>query len=169
MLGDGLSGFDLGRGLLNALLFEEDGRGEKTVLTSLFEERVGENIRAHLKKVYEKGKAYIASFSDLVFKGIELEDKVAKGILQEAIKEFETSLHTAYRLMEQEKCEVALFGGLTKQFEKINAFFAQETKEKFIFTIPQNPIVYGLLKEFIPKEEREEFKKNLRVGYYENR
>lgn len=65
----GISGFDLGSEVLNAALSVEDGRIEKSVIADLFYERTKESVRAHLKTVYAKGKAYIASFAPMAFPG----------------------------------------------------------------------------------------------------
>jgi N-acetylglucosamine kinase-like BadF-type ATPase len=165
LIDDSFSGFDLGRECLNALLEAEDGRGEKTLLTSLFQQTTGENIKTNLKTVYQKGKPYIASFSKLVFQAFEQGDVIAERIIRDCVKRFEKVLHATCRLFGEEKCEITLFGGLTKKFEVIKSFLSEEIKNKCIFKYPQYPIVYGLLKGFIAQEDRRDFAENLKRGY----
>lgn len=167
LIDDSLSGFDLGREVLNALLEAEDGRGEKTVLTSLFEQTTGENIRQHLKIIYRKGKVYIASFSRLVFDGLEKGDAVAEGIVRRSVAAFEKILYAVYRLLAEGNCVITIFGGLTKKFEVLKNFLSKDIQSKCIFKYPKYPIAYGLLKEFVPKEERSAFAENLKRTYVE--
>ena len=79
---DGGSGYTLGRDVITAVLRAGDDSGEKTVLTSLLEERIGETAEAHVAAFYEGGKRYIAGFADLVFTAAEKGDPVAVGILE---------------------------------------------------------------------------------------
>jgi len=46
---------------LMKLLKDSDGSGEKTLLSELFLERVGETAETHLAKIYQEGKRYIAN------------------------------------------------------------------------------------------------------------
>ena len=149
LLDDALSGFDLGREVLNAVLCANDGIGEKTILTDLFNENVGEDIRKHLKTVYQKGKAYVASFAPLVFDAIEKNDEVAKKIIKKCIFGFERLLLAVYKAWGESKCEITLFGGLTKQFDVIQKYVGEDIRNKIILRLPDRPITYGLIKEFI--------------------
>ena len=149
LLDDALSGFDLGREVLNAVLCANDGIGEKTILTNFFNEKVGEDIRKHLKTVYQKGKAYVASFAPLVFDAIEKDDEVAKNIIKKCINGFERLLFAVYKAWGESKCEITFFGGLTKQLEIIKEYVSEEIKNKIFFRLPDRPITYGLIKEFI--------------------
>jgi len=160
----GLSGFDLGRSVLDALLKAEDGRGEKTLLTDLFIAKTGQDVRTHLKTIYDKGKPYIASFATLAFEGCQKGDKVSKGIILDCLIGFEELLNAVYKNFGQQKCEITLFGGLTKSFSLIYDLLSDSVKEKFIFKFPNKPIVYGLIKEFSSEVD---FAKNFAKSYNE--
>lgn len=148
LIDDALSGFDLGREVLNAVLCANDGIGEKTVLTEAVFLRTGEDIRKHLKTVYKKGKAYIASFAPLVFEALERGDAVAKRIMQKCVAGFEKLALGVYRAWGEEKCEITLFGGLINKFDVIESFLSEDVKNKITFDIPRRPIIYGLIKDF---------------------
>lgn len=148
LIDDALSGFDLGRDALNAVLCANDGIGEKTILTEAVFLRTGEDIRKHLKTVYKKGKAYIASFAPLVFEALERGDVVAKRIMQKCVAGFEKLALGVYKAWGEEKCEIILFGGLINKFDVIESFLSEDVKNKITFDIPRRPIIYGLIKYF---------------------
>ena len=149
LVDNALSGFDLGREVLNAVLCANDGMGEYTILTDLFNDKTGENIRKHLKIVYQKGKAYVATFAPLVFSALEKNDKVADTIMRKCVSGFERLLLAVYNAWEKEKCEITFFGGLAEKIEIFKRFLTAETKEKIIFKKAKFPIIYGTVKNFV--------------------
>lgn len=154
LIDDALSGFDLGREVLNAVLCANDGIGEKTILTDFFNEKAGENIRTHLKTVYQKGKAYVASFAPLIFTALEKNDKVAEDIMKKCVLGFERLLLAIYKTWGK-KCEITFFGGLTKQLDVIKVYLSEDIKEKVVLELPTKPITYGLIKEFINVDKKD--------------
>lgn len=152
LIDNALSGFDLGREVLNAVLCDNDGIGEKTVLSKLFYEKTKEDIRKHLKTVYQKGKAYIASFAPLIFDAIEKGDVVAKNAMKKCVFGFEKLCLAVYNTWGEQKCNITLFGGLTNKFDVIQKFLSKEIKQKISFSNSPLPIIYGLVKNF-DKEE----------------
>ena len=145
----GISGFDLGREVLNVALSVEDGRIEKSVIANLFYERTQQRVRTHLKTVYAKGKAYIASFAPMAFTALEQGDAAAKAVVEKCVAEFEKLLLAVHKAWSKEQCEITLFGGLSKKFSVIENFLSDSIKSKIIFKMPKYPIIYGLMKEFI--------------------
>lgn len=160
----GFSGYDLGREALRAVLAAEDGRGEQTLLTGLFERITDENIRKHLKTVYVKGKAYIASFAKIAFDALGAGDHVAAEIFSRCISEFEKCLNVAYKKAGREVCTVALTGGLAKRLPEFRRFFSSEACNKFEFVYPEYPVVYGAVKQFI-NGDRRVFARTLKSSY----
>lgn len=148
LIDDALSGFDLGRETLNAVLCANDGIGERTVLSEAVFLRTGEDMRKHLKTVYKKGKAYVASFAPLVFEALEKDDVVAKRIMRKCASGFEKLALGVYKAWGKEKCKITLFGGLVNRFDVIESFLSEEIKNKITFEIPRRPIIYGLIKDF---------------------
>lgn len=79
---EGGCGYTLGRDAIAAALQEEDGSGEKTLISSFIREKTGTSASTHLAVFYERGKAYIASFQDTVFLSAKAGDAIAQGILE---------------------------------------------------------------------------------------
>ena len=152
LIDDALSGFDLGREVLNAVLCDNDGIGEKTVLSELFYEKIKEDIRKHLKTVYQKGKAYIASFAPLIFDALDKRDIVAVNAMKKCVHGFEKLCFAVYKVWGEQKCEITLFGGLVNKFDVIEKFLSEEIKQNITFKNSKYPIIYGLMKNF-DKEE----------------
>ena len=161
LIDDALSGFDLGREVLNAVLCDNDGIGKKTVLSELFYEKTKEDIRKHLKTVYQKGKSYVASFAPLIFDALKKDDFVAKNAIRKCIFGFEKLCLAVYKAWREQKCEITLFGGLTNKFDVIEKFLSEDIKQKITFKHPKYPIIYGLLKQF-------EKEKNFAESFYNN-
>lgn len=165
LLDDALSGFDLGREALNAILCDNDGIDEKTQLTKLFNEQVGEDIRTHLKTVYIQGKAYVASFAPLVFQALNNGDAVAKKIMCKCVAGFERLALAVLKSWGEDSCEITLFGGLSNKIEIIKEFLTEETKQKIEFKQPNLPIVYGPIRNI---NNEKEFINNFLRSYMAN-
>ena len=146
MIDSSLSGYDLGREALNAVLSEVDGRGEKTLLSPLVFEQAGLTASAIVRKVYEQGKAYVASFAPHVFTAYERGDEVAKSILTQRVKEWEKLLFGVRKASGQAVCEITLFGGLSKSWDVLSTFLSEEARQKIRFKLPEKPVVEGALK-----------------------
>ncbi len=146
MIDSSLSGYDLGREALNAVLSEVDGRGETTLLSKLIFEETGLNASGIVKSVYKRGKAYVASFAPYVFTAYENGDKAAKEILAHRVKEWESLLFGVRKASGKEVCEITLVGGLSKRWDILCAFLSSEAKEKISFKLLEKPVVEGALK-----------------------
>ncbi|MBR2615837.1 MAG: XRE family transcriptional regulator [Clostridia bacterium] len=118
---EGGSGYTLGRDAITAALEDEDGSGDRTVLTALFRERLGESASAHLAKFYQGGKRYIAQFSDMALKGAEQKDAVCLGILEKNAAFIANKIDTAIRGISSDgqegKVPVLFSGGLCREHE----------------------------------------------------
>ncbi len=79
---EGGSGYTIGRDGIAAALSAWDGSGEKTILTSLLEEKIGESVQEHVAEFYRGGKRYIAGFAKEVFEAARLNDLTAQKILE---------------------------------------------------------------------------------------
>ena len=141
-----LSGYDLGREVLNAVCSEKDGRGEATLLTKLVYDGTGKSVAELVKETYLYGKAYVASFAPYVFAAYEQGDGVARAILARCVKEWESLLLGVYKAYGETACEITLVGGLTKRFDILSQFLSTDVKEKITFQQPAYPVVYGALK-----------------------
>ncbi len=146
MLDSSLSGYDLGREAINAVLAATDGRGEQTLLTGIFRALGESNVRQTVRSVYTKGKAYVASFAPTIFEAFDKGDKVAEGILRHCVSEWEKLLWGVWRTYGKEKCEITLFGGVTKRWETVKRFLSQEILAKITFRVAEKPVVWGAVK-----------------------
>ena len=64
---EGFSGFGLGHDAIMAALREQDGIGERTLLTKLLSERLGEKIIDSISLLYSDNNERICSYAPLVF------------------------------------------------------------------------------------------------------
>lgn len=92
---EGGSGYTIGRDAVTAALCSIDGSGEKTVLESMLEARIGEPVDKHVAAFYRGGKKYIAEFADIVFTAANDGDKTAFKILQKNMEFAAEKIRTA--------------------------------------------------------------------------
>lgn len=116
------SGYDIGRDALHAVLADIDGIGEKTLLTSLVEARLGKSVSELIGEVYRRDLDFIASFAPLVFDAYEKGDAVASTIVKENAEALCAFIRHAAKSY-QCGSEVILSGGVVK-----NAAFADAVK-----------------------------------------
>lgn len=77
LLGDEGSGYDLGRRALLAAIRAYDGRGPATVLTGLCAGKLGAPVHQSIARIYEEGRAHIASFAPVLLDAQAMGDPVA--------------------------------------------------------------------------------------------
>ncbi len=140
------SGYDLGRSAVSAALCAGDGRGEKTMLTQLLKNALGCDVPSALDRLYRGGKRYIAGFAPLVFDAAAQGDGVALAILEQTVSYWVRLIRTASQGMPP-TIEVALFGSLFKQTELAADPLKCALGDGFHLTVPQNPPVFGALRE----------------------
>ena len=140
------SGYDLGKAVLNAVLEERDGRGEKTLLSKLFFDTVGSDIYSELKNIYKGGRSYVAQFAPLCFLAYDSSDAVATNIFKKSISNLEKLLWAVYRICEKEQCTVAVFGGVSKRMDLLERFLSDSVKSKVKLNPTDVPILLGTTK-----------------------
>ncbi|MBQ8894382.1 MAG: XRE family transcriptional regulator [Clostridia bacterium] len=118
LLGDALSGSELGKLCLTAAFRELDGSGESTAMTPKVLERLGEDPFAAIPEIYEKGKTYIASFADLLLDAAMEGDPLAERLLEENIQRFDRQLTAALRHCSP-GAPVVLAGGIIRLYPDI--------------------------------------------------
>ncbi len=82
LLEEGGSGYSIGRDALRAAFADRDGLHDRTLITSLVEERIGSSPWEHIGEIYKGGNSYIASFAPLVSAAYKKGDSVAEDILR---------------------------------------------------------------------------------------
>ena len=84
---EGGSGYAVGRDAITAALYDDEGYGEQTMLTSLIKERLGTTcLLKKLSHFYDGGKREIASYAPLVYKAYRENDAVACQIIENNAK-----------------------------------------------------------------------------------
>ncbi len=108
------SGFVLGRLAIRAVLREYDGRGEKTLLTPLCEEKCGRPIPDDYDRIYSLGRPYVASYAGCVFEARRRGDAVASKIFDDCAADMAELIATALRRTGKKPSELPLFmnGGI---------------------------------------------------------
>jgi len=142
LLGDACSGFSIGRDALRAALAEEDGTGEKTLITQLAEKKFGGIIKDGLNEIYLEDKSYIASFAPLIFEAYEKGDKVASEILKRNSSELAGLIN---HMANKNDCDdtVVLSGSIFKNTRIYDDFMRSFLDEKLNIVIPDLPPIYG--------------------------
>jgi N-acetylglucosamine kinase-like BadF-type ATPase len=113
-LGDGGSGFAIGRDAINAAARSYEGRGEKTLLEDMLREKYpAESFRKSLYGIYstEYTVGSIANFCIECEKAADKGDKIAVGIFQDAAKELYSYAAAGYKKLGFEKSTPYTFAG----------------------------------------------------------
>jgi N-acetylglucosamine kinase-like BadF-type ATPase len=162
------SGYYLGQQALIASQRELDGRGEKTIITELIQQEVGENVLEHLPVIYAGGRPYIASFAQTVMNAYAQGDKVAKCIFEQGVNAYVESLETAYRIL-QHPFKIATGGGVFLHFSEYATAVAQRAPEGCTMIKLDMPAVYGSALEAVwltGGNVDEQFKPNFNRTYF---
>lgn len=139
--------YNLGRDGIYASLREFDGTGEKTLLTTLIEKRIGTTVKKHLGVFYEKGKKYIASFSDLVLSAAEAGDRVANEIVEYNMLEVSKIINSGLEFIGSKRITVAFTGGLITKNQKLLMLIEKNLNKEYSYTtktIAEEPVMGAL-------------------------
>lgn len=145
LIDDSGSGFWLGKEAINAALREEDGRGKKTLLTQLINEKLGKSVRSSIGYLYSDGKRTIASFAPVVFAACEQGDEIALDILRRAADELALLITTGGRLIGKAPYRVALVGGLWNAPLLQNAVRARLNEDYLLTQLTAPPVIGSAL------------------------
>ena len=160
---EGGSGYTIGKDVITATLCETDGSGEKTLLSSLLEKRLGQSTEAHLAEFYRGGKRYIAEFAFPAFEAADSGDSVALGILEKNMAFAAQKIRTAMREFtdtNQEKIPVFFAGGITKRHEILFPMIEKHLSDsRALLTVIQGEPIEGAIKRaFTIFEEKQKGK-----------
>lgn len=145
LIDDAGSGFWLGKEAINAALREEDGRGKKTLLTTLVNEKLGKSVRSSIGYLYSDGKRTIASFAPVVFAACEQGDELALDILNRAADELALLITTGAKLIDAKPWRVALVGGLWNAPLLQNAVRARLNDDYLLTQLSAPPVIGSAL------------------------
>lgn len=142
LLDDASGGYSLGRAAIRAALAEEDGFGEKTVLTKLVHRKLGTNVWSSIHAVYAGGDSMIASFAPLVLEACQADDIVAKRILDDYTVELAKQLRYAFSAYDCGNTLV-LAGGLVQNDSLITKLLQEKLPRTIRMIVPATPPIYG--------------------------
>lgn len=172
LLGDEGSGYRIGCDGLNAAYKEIDGRGQVTLITELFENKIGMSLIEALPDIYAKGKRYIAGFSKEVFYAYDLGDEVAVKIVENAAKDLAAHLEAGRKYIYEKPIKTILCGGVIvnqKKFFNLIKLYAGESFHISLLDIP--PVIGAGINAFrtgvnISNDEADKLVYNLKNSYF---
>ena len=133
------NGYYLGSEVVRAVLAEEDGIGEATVLSPMLEELLGGKATDNIDTLFSKTKDEISSFAPLLFYAYDKGDLVAKRIVSDAAALFSDMLKRA--LEASSSRTVIVSGGLTARKDILLENLTDIKDVRYIF--PEMPSIYG--------------------------
>lgn len=164
------SGYKLGVHAFYAAFRSLDGRGPKTIIYDLIAEQMGARPEKNLPDIYAKGRPYISTFAQCVFKARKMGDQVAEDIFEHGVKCLTELVEIGDRILNKE-FNVYTGGGLFSVFpEYWEALKSSVPKHATLTPIDTAPI-YGAVVEAlwnIGLTADEEFKANFVKSYNEN-
>ena len=120
-----------------------DGRGQKTVLTQLLEERLQMALEQAVPALYDGGKRFIASLAPAVFDACDREDPVAVSILRANAAYLAELIRTAMRYVEDPDAPVVICGGLANRSDLLEQYIREMLEERYRLRFCTDTIVEG--------------------------
>ncbi|MCI8518017.1 MAG: hypothetical protein HFG75_14305 [Hungatella sp.] len=142
----GGSGYELGQAGLKYAFRYLDGRGEYTVLAKAIEDILGVGLWEGLGKIYEGGRAFIASLAHTVFEGADSGDEVCQKILDESSYRLSELTFAAERHFDG-TFPVVMSGGIFRQYPDYARMVCARASARAHMIQAQVPPVYGALVE----------------------
>lgn len=144
----GGSGFDIGRDGVLAALKAADGSGKTTALLQMVEKQLGGSPVDHLSDFYQNGKAYMASFAQLVFEAAAHGDAIAGEILQDSYENLAKHISAGRKnFLQAQPVKVSLVGGLTNYESMIRPILEKQLEGQNVQLAfcKQAPVIGALL------------------------
>lgn len=143
LIDTGGSGFELGQDALRMALRAYDGRGERTILTDLFQREFhSDTLHRCLPQVYGGGRAYIASFSRFVFEGCQQGDHICQEIFERGSNSLAELTWTAATYFSGD-FDVILAGGIFFSYPEYVKAVKSKSSPAAQMMLSEVPPVYG--------------------------
>ncbi len=137
LIGDEGSGYSIGRRALNAVTKQIDGRGLKTIITEMLNDRINfSQSDTLINKVY-KEKLDVASIAKIVIEAAKEGDQVANKILSAEADELVLHLKSILKKIPLKKLNVSFSGSLIDN----KNFYSDLLRKKIKESLPQIKIV----------------------------
>lgn len=146
---EGGSGYAIGRDAIVAALYDEEGSGEKTVITECVRELLGErNLLKGLTKFYSGGKKYIASFAPIAINAYKNGDPVASRIIDKNMHAVSLLIEATPDTQPEGRQRIAIAGGLSNEGELLIPIIKAHlsSPEKYDIFVSGSAPVLGALK-----------------------
>jgi N-acetylglucosamine kinase-like BadF-type ATPase len=151
LLDEGGSGFDLGREAMRAVLYAEQGLGEKTLLSDLVNEKLGARLLLCITELYAGAPRSISSLAPLVFSAVRAGAAVAERIVKKSFEALADCIALA-RDITGAGDTLVFSGGLLNASELWMPHLLARLPYRPSVVIPRLPQIYGAcrlaLKEF---------------------
>ena len=141
LLGDGGSGYAIGRDVIRAAVGESEGTSAATALTPLVERKAGMALERLVLEVYRREPAFVASFAPLAFEADAAGDAVANGIIAWNARVFAGMLNHAASAFDCGNT-VVVSGGIATNV-RFGERLKRELKEGLRLVVPTHPQVLG--------------------------
>ncbi|MBT8377788.1 MAG: hypothetical protein KJN64_01005 [Ignavibacteria bacterium] len=133
LIGDEGSGYCIGRKALNAVSKEIDGRGEKTLITEMVNNKIDFGVSDKLVNKVYKEKLDIASIAKIVIEAAEKGDNSANKILLYETDELVLHLKSILQKIPVKKLNISFSGSLIDN----RNFYSDLLKKKIKESLPQ--------------------------------
>ena len=128
-IGDEGSGYDIGRRGLIAVAKDMDGRGLKTSLTKLLNEKFNINDVSSLITEIYKNKFDIASVAPLVTESAENGDEICENILNDEAEELILHIRAMAKLLKENETKLTLIGSTLTTENYYSKLFHSKVKK----------------------------------------
>ena len=142
LLDDGGSGFDIGREAMRAVLYAEQGIGDKTLLLDLINEKLGAHFLTRITELYAGAPRSISSLAPLVFDAMRKGDAVATGIVKKSFETLADRIALARQITDAGDTLV-FSGGLLNVSELWMPYLLARLPYRPNVVIPRLPQIYG--------------------------
>jgi N-acetylglucosamine kinase-like BadF-type ATPase len=137
LIGDEGSGYCIGRKALNAVSKEIDGRGEKTLITEMVNDKIDFGVSDKLVNKVYKEKLDIASIAKIVIEAAAKGDNIANKILSNEADELVLHMKAILTKIPVRKLNVSFSGSLIDN----KNFYSDLIKKKIKESLPQIKVV----------------------------
>ena len=155
------SKYALGKAVLSAVLHEEDGSGDATVLSEMVSNEIqARYVTDRFSDIYMgiAGKRIeISQFNHLLFEAIAKGDKVAINILTNEIQKMCKMVEAAAKRFDNEAVSVVLCGSLLEFESYILPLFKQHLSsgaQRYAVSVCNTPMTYGAIEMAKTSEEQ---------------
>ena len=142
LIDSGGSGYNLGRDALEAAYRFSDRRRGSLVIYNMVSERMGKPLPDMIPEIYRRGRAYIASFSDVVFEAHAQGDPIAGEILARNVGDICDMILTGRGMLDG-RGKTVVCGGLCRQSAQLARFFEMHLGQGDIPIFMNEPMVNG--------------------------